>query len=68
MWVFLAIGSAFFLGIYDIAKKRSLENNNVLMVLGINTLICSLIFIPFILFSLFGTIPRKSVFRSNRFR
>ena len=62
MWIFLAIGSAFFLGIYDIAKKKSLGNNNVLMVLGINTLICSLIFIPFILLSLFGTIPEGSLF------
>jgi transporter family protein len=62
MWVFLAIGSAFFLGIYDIAKKESLRDNNVLMVLAINTLICSLIFIPFILFSLFGTIPRGNLF------
>ena len=62
MWIFLAIGSAFFLGIYDIAKKKSLGNNNVLMVLGINTLICSLIFIPFILLSRFGTIPGGTLF------
>ncbi len=62
MWIFLAIGSAFFLGIYDIAKKKSLGNNNVLMVLGINTLICSLIFIPFILLSRFQAIPEGSLF------
>lgn len=54
MWVLLAFVSAFFLGFYDIAKKRSLQNNAVLTVLFLNTVFCSLIFLPFILLSSFG--------------
>ena len=56
MWILLALSSAFFLGIYDIAKKQSLGNNNVLMVLGLNTLFCSIIFIPFIVLSRTGEV------------
>lgn len=51
MWIVLAIGSAFFLGIYDISKKQSLDKNNVLMVLALNTLFCALLFLPFVILS-----------------
>ena len=51
MWVLLAFTSAFFLGFYDIAKKKSLVGNSVLTVLFCNTLFCALIFLPFILVS-----------------
>ena len=47
MWVALALISALFLGFYDISKKKSLINNNVLIVLFLNTLFCSILFIPF---------------------
>ena len=50
-WIFLALISSFFLGLYDISKKRSLEGNNVLMVLFLNTLFCAIIFIPLIIAS-----------------
>ena len=51
MWVLLAFVSAFFLGFYDVAKKKSLQGNAVLSVLFCNTVFCALIFIPFIIVS-----------------
>ena len=55
MWVLLAFVSAFFLGFYDVAKKKSLVGNSVLAVLFCNTLFCALIFLPFILLSGFAS-------------
>lgn len=48
MWLWLAIGSALSLGIYDIFKKLSVTDNNVLGVLFWNTAFCALIMLPFI--------------------
>ncbi len=62
MWLFLAFLSATLLGFYDVFKKQSLKNNAVLPVLFLNTLFSSLIFLPFILFSLAGYLPERSVF------
>ena len=53
MWLLLAFCSAALLGFYDVFKKKSLVNNAVLPVLGLNTLFSSLIFFPFILCSHF---------------
>ncbi len=52
MWILLAFLSATMLGFYDVFKKRSLRENAVIPVLFLNTLICSLIFVPFL-----GIIP-----------
>lgn len=54
MWVALAFMSAFLLGCYDVNKKMSLNGNAVIPVLFLNTLISSLIFVPFIILS-YGT-------------
>lgn len=51
MWVLLAFVSAFFLGFYDIAKKKSLNGNAVLTVLFCNTIFGALIFTPFVIVS-----------------
>ena len=51
MWVLLAFVSAFFLGFYDVAKKKSLNGNAVLTVLFCNTVFCAVVFLPFIIFS-----------------
>lgn len=51
MWLLLAFCSAALLGFYDVFKKKSLANNAVLPVLGLNALFSSLIFLPFILIS-----------------
>lgn len=51
MWLILAFCSAVLLGLYDVSKKKALLNNAVLPVLFFNTVICSLIFIPFIVLS-----------------
>lgn len=54
MWLLLAFCSAALLGFYDVFKKKSLSNNAVLLVLALNTLFSSIIFIPFILLSHFA--------------
>lgn len=46
MWVGVAFISALMLGLYDVAKKRSLSGNAVVAVLWFNTLISSLLFLP----------------------
>ena len=51
MWLLLAFLSAALLGFYDVFKKKSLKDNAVRPVLGLNTLFSSLIFLPFILIS-----------------
>lgn len=51
MWLGLAFVSAFLLGCYEVNKKISLNNNAVIPVLFINTLVSSLLFVPFILLS-----------------
>lgn len=51
MWLLLAFLSAALLGFYDISKKSALNNNDVLPVLFLNTLLCSMIFMPFIVLS-----------------
>jgi len=53
MWLILAFMSAALLGCYDSLKKQALNNNAVIPVLLLNTLFCSLIFLPFILVSAF---------------
>ena len=51
MWIIFAFISAFLLGCYEVNKKISLNGNAVIPVLFFNTLISSLIFLPFILLS-----------------
>lgn len=45
-WLIFAFLSAALLGFYDVFKKKALQENAVLPVLFLNTLFCSLIFIP----------------------
>lgn len=54
MWIGLAFISAFLLGCYEVNKKISLDGNAVIPVLFFNTLISSLIFVPFIFFRFYG--------------
>ena len=49
MWVGIAFLSALMLGLYDVAKKRSLTGNAVVAVLWFNTLISTVIFLPVVL-------------------
>ena len=55
MWLAFAFLSATLLGFYDVFKKQSLKNNAVVPVLFLNTLFCSLIFLPFIVLSACGS-------------
>ena len=54
MWVGAALLSAMLLGLYDVAKKRSLSGNAVVVVLLLNTLFSTILFSPIILDAEFG--------------
>lgn len=56
MWVALAFLSAFLLGCYEVNKKISLNGNAVIPVLFFNTLISSMIFVPFIILSFYTNV------------
>ena len=60
MWLSLAFLSAALLGCYDVFKKHSLRENAVIPVLLLNTVFCSLIFLPLILGSYLGWIAEGS--------
>lgn len=60
MWILLAFLSAMLLGCYDVFKKVSLKNNAVIPVLFLNTVFCSLIFLPLVVLSAQGIIPSDS--------
>ena len=62
MWLLLAFLSAFLLGCYEINKKMSLNGNAVIPVLFCNTLVCSLIFLPFILLSFYTDVLDNTPF------
>ena len=54
MWLVLAFVSAALLGFYDVCKKYSLRDNAVIPILFLNTLFCSLIFLPLAFQTPFG--------------
>ena len=47
MWLWMALGSALFLGLYDVAKKQSLKKNSEMMILLVTTFLTTLFMIPF---------------------
>jgi transporter family protein len=49
MWLILAFVSATLLGFYDVAKKHAVKQNSATIVLLLNTLFSSLIFLPVII-------------------
>ncbi|MBR3744868.1 MAG: DMT family transporter [Bacteroidales bacterium] len=55
MWYILAFGSACLLGGYDSFKKISLKDNAVIPVLLFNTLLCTIIFSPWLVMTGFGS-------------
>lgn len=54
MWVGVAFLSALMLGLYDVAKKRSLTGNAVVAVLWFNTFISTILFLPIVVDSEFS--------------
>lgn len=54
MWLVLAFLSAALLGFYDVCKKYSLRGNAVIPILFLNTLFCSIIFLPLAFQTPFG--------------
>ena len=63
MWLSFAFLSAVLLGFYDSCKKQALGGNAVIPVLFLNTLFCSLIFVPFIVLSYCSPVLDDSIFR-----
>lgn len=61
MWIFLALISSLFLGVYDLFKKHSLSNNAVFPVLLGACISSSLIFIPFSFLSIYHPELTKSI-------
>ena len=59
MWIILAFLSAALLGCYDFFKKQSLKGNAVIPVLFLNTIICSLFFVPLIFGSSIGCLAES---------
>lgn len=62
MWLAYSFLSAALLGFYDVFKKKSLRGNAVIPVLCLNTLFCSLIFLPMVFLSLSGHLEQGSLF------
>lgn len=62
MWLALAFLSATLLGFYDTFKKKALQANAVIPVLFLNTVFCSLIFLPLIVLSGSTTALDHSIF------
>ncbi|MBQ8423865.1 MAG: EamA family transporter [Coprobacter sp.] len=54
MWLIFAFISAALLGMYEVFKKMALNGNAVIPVLFLNTVFCSLLFLPAILLSRFA--------------
>lgn len=67
MWLFLAFMSAFFLGFYDVFKKRALKDNAVIPVLLLNVTFSSIIFLPFIISSANGWLCEDSIFYTHSY-
>ena len=67
MWLILAFTSAFFLGFYDVFKKKSLKDNAVVPVLFLNVLFSSIIFLPFIIASKEGWLDSGSIFFTHSY-
>ena len=62
MWLAFAFLSAALLGCYDVFKKQALRQADVLPVLFLNTLFCSLIFLVPVVGSALGWIGEDSIF------
>ena len=54
MWLAFAFLSALLLGFYDVSKKHALRDNAVIPILFLNTLFCSVIFLPLAFRTPFG--------------
>ena len=61
MWLLFAFMSAVLLGFYDVSKKHSLRDNAVIPVLFLNTVFCSLVFLPCVMLSGAGVIGEDAL-------
>ena len=66
IWLLLSFLSATLLGLYDTCKKRALKGNSIFVLLFVNTLLCSCIFIPFIILSYTTDLLDSTIFHVAR--
>lgn len=64
MWLIPAFISATLLGLYDVCKKRSLNENAVIPVLFLNVLFCCILFIPIIALSYGSNLLEGTIFQA----
>lgn len=55
-WILLTLASAFFIGLYEVAKKHAVSDNAVWLVLLYGSVTGAIIFAPFIVLSSLGVI------------
>ena len=67
MWVILSLISAVLLGFYDIFKKQTVVNNAIIPVLFYSTMISGVLFLPFVLLSVFNPELFSGSFMSKLF-
>lgn len=56
IWLLLTLASAFFIGLYEVAKKHAVHENAVWLVLLYGSITGAIIFLPFIAFSSLGVL------------
>ncbi|SMO32762.1 transporter family protein [Saccharicrinis carchari] len=56
IWILLTLASAFFIGLYEVAKKHAVHNNAVWLVLLYGSFTGAILFLPFIVLSALGAI------------
>jgi transporter family protein len=66
-WVLFALASAALLGVYDIFKKKSLNENAVIPVLFFSTLTSAVIVFPILIYGTYGNAPISSVLHFGSF-
>lgn len=59
IWLLLTLASAFFIGLYEVAKKHAVHENAVWLVLLYGSISGAVVFLPFILLSSMGVIDSE---------
>lgn len=58
-WVYEAVASAMFLGVYDVFKKRSVDGNAVIPTLFVSVCCGAALWLPWVVWSYFGETPLR---------
>ncbi|HLW06289.1 MAG TPA: DMT family transporter [Marinilabiliaceae bacterium] len=61
IWLWLTLASAFFIGLYEVAKKHAVHENAVWLVLLYGSITGAILFLPFIVLSSMGSINSEFI-------